>query len=97
MRPKSNEFFPLCVGYPHDFRRLRDFIQLQSFADRIQVVGQQDYVTTGNFEVTIGDRLILSKKRHGANCHGTTDTELAMIVGLIQEYLHNIDQKSGES
>jgi selT/selW/selH-like putative selenoprotein len=97
MRPNMNEFVPLCVGYPHDFRRLRDFIYLQSFADRIQVVGQKDSVMTGNFEVTIGDRLIHSKKRHGTNCDGTTDTELAMIGELIQEYLDNIDQKSGES
>jgi predicted Rdx family selenoprotein len=92
-----NGFILLCVGYPHGFRRLRDFLYLQSFAEQIQVVGLQDSVMTGNFEVTIGDRLIHSKKVHGTNCNRTTDTELVMIGELIQEYLDNIDQTSGES
>jgi predicted Rdx family selenoprotein len=61
----------------------------QPFANEIEIIGTEDSTLTGNFEVQIEDQLIVSKKRHGTNCHGLTEVELAVVADMIQEYVED--------
>jgi hypothetical protein len=90
----NNKFHSLArAGYPRAFQRLKEFLSTQPFCDQIQVVGQEDSILTGNFEVSVGKELILSKKCHGLACNPPTQTEIIVISEMIQEYLDDNNEE----
>jgi hypothetical protein len=77
---------PVCIGYVKQFRSLRDFLSQQPFYDNIEMIPMEDRGVTGNFEITIGNQLVHSKRTAGqGRC--TNSKERAMLLEFIQEYL----------
>lgn len=57
---------------------LGKFLQKQPFADKINIKGTQDWGTTGNFDVIVGDTLIHSKTKYGQGRANTVEEQSAI-------------------
>jgi hypothetical protein len=75
-----------CIGYVIQYRSLQAFLSQQPFYNHIELIPREDRGVTGNFEITIGNQLVHSKRTAGqGKC--TNSKERTMLVEFIQEYL----------
>jgi len=77
-------------GYKFYYTSFKRFLEMQSFTDEIVIVGKQDWIATGNFEVTVGETLVHSnKQRHEGFARGTKERE-----AICQAIQHALKERS---
>lgn len=74
------------LGYRKYFDKLRDFLYSQpDLANRISIVGKEDRMTTGNFEVTVpSTNQVLHSHKNSGRGKATSDQERVELVEKIQ-------------
>ena len=79
------------TGYRRYYDGLRQFLSTQPFANQIQIIGKEDRMVTGNFEVTLFDTgQVIHSKRHAGQGRAQTMQERMAIAEQIQEYLDDL-------
>jgi hypothetical protein len=81
------------AGYRKYYTALKDYLSLHvSNPSRLKVVGKEDEVTTGNFEVTVaGTGQVLHSKRHAGQGRAESPAAKKLIADQINELLEELD------
>jgi len=74
-------------GYARYYKRLKAFLEFQSFASSITVQGAKDKRITGNFEVTILESNELIHSAKSGMGHRMSDSEMNAVVLRLEDAL----------